>query len=101
MHLEQSQGVNPGRTKAREAAKAVGGKAMFPIFAPSEQAETPKAFSDFNDLATKSVLGKDGLERQVKAVVSAAVEKHQANVEQTRKEVWAQRQEREPRAMRR
>jgi len=101
VHLERSQGVNPGRTKAREAAKAVGGKAMFPIFAPTEQAENPKAFSDFNDLATKSVLGKDGLERQVKAVVSAAVEKHQANVEQTRKEVWAQRQEREPRAMRR
>jgi antirestriction protein ArdC/phage/plasmid primase-like uncharacterized protein len=101
MHLEHSQGVNPGRTKAREAAKAVKGKAMFPIFAPGELADNPKAFSDFNDLATKSVLGKDGLERQVKTVVSAAVEKHRSSVDQTRKEARAQRQEREPRAMRR
>ena len=100
VHLERSHGVNPGRTKAREAAKAVGGKAMFPIFAPGEQAENPKAFSDFNDLATKSVLGKDGLERQVEAVVSIAVEKHRANIAQTRKEM-TQRKDPGPRAMRR
>ena len=73
---------------------------MFPIFAPGEQAENPKAFSDFNDLATKSVLGKDGLERQVKAVVSIAVEKHRANIAQTRKEM-TQRKDPGPRAMRR
>ncbi len=73
---------------------------MFPIFAPGEQAENPKVFSDFNDLATKSVLGKDGLERQVKAVVSIAVEKHRANIAQTRKEM-TQRKDPGPGAMRR
>ena len=33
---EIERGHNPGRTKAEEAAKAVGGKAIFPIFAPGE-----------------------------------------------------------------
>lgn len=33
-HLEATQGVNPGRSKAEEAAKAVGGKVLLPIFAP-------------------------------------------------------------------
>jgi antirestriction protein ArdC/phage/plasmid primase-like uncharacterized protein len=31
-HLEMTQGVNAGRTKALEAAEAVGGQAVFPIF---------------------------------------------------------------------
>lgn len=35
-HLEATQGVNPGRSKAEEAAKAVGGKVLLPIFAPGE-----------------------------------------------------------------
>lgn len=35
-HLEITQGVNPGRTKAEEAAKLVGGKVLLPIFAPGE-----------------------------------------------------------------
>jgi putative DNA primase/helicase len=35
-HLELTQGCNPGRTKAEEAAKLVGGTALFPIFAPNE-----------------------------------------------------------------
>ncbi len=52
LHLE-SQGVNPGRTKAQEAARVVSGTAMFPIFAPGEQTADSKAFKDFNDLATK------------------------------------------------
>ena len=34
--LEATQGINPGKVKAREAAKAVGGKAIFPVFAPGE-----------------------------------------------------------------
>ncbi|CAG1022516.1 partial DNA primase TraC, partial [Methylococcales bacterium] len=132
-HLELSQGINPGRIKAEEAAKAVGGKAIFPIFAPGENVYpahlepiTPqsyrkheqasklleaaekepdkqlttqqttelkrdllsdeqlaaynkiKAHTDFNDLATRSVLGKEGIERQV----GAAVGKAQENVRQ-------------------
>lgn len=101
LHVEQTQGINPGRTKAEEAAKAVGGKVMFPIFAPGEQSDHPKAYTDFNDLAVKSVLGKGGVERQVKAVVTAATEKHQSRRKQDRREERVQRPEREPRAMRR
>ena len=105
LHLE-SQGVNPGRTKAQEAAGAVSGTAMFPIFAPGEQTADSKAFKDFNDLATKSILGKDGLERQVKAVVSAAIEKQQAQtrqavIEQAVRQELSQRQERQARCARR
>jgi phage/plasmid primase-like uncharacterized protein len=99
LHVEQTQGVNPGRAKAEEAAKAVGGKVMFPIFAPGEQSDNPKAYTDFNDLAAKSVLGKGGVERQAKAVVTAAIEKHQASREQGRREERVQ--ERQPRAVRR
>ena len=36
-HLILTQGVNPGRSKAEEAAQAVGGKAIFPIFTRDEK----------------------------------------------------------------
>jgi N12 class adenine-specific DNA methylase/antirestriction protein ArdC/phage/plasmid primase-like uncharacterized protein len=81
-HLESTQGYNPGRTKASDAAKAVGGKAIFPIFAPGEQATEPKKFCDFNDLATNSALGADGIKRQVCTVVYSVIEKHLARVQQ-------------------
>ena len=127
--LELTQGVNAGRVKAQEAAKAVGGKAIFPIFAPGENAypmdlapvtpqtyrahlratkalddvqkdpeavklteqqtaemrraclsdaqlaalERMKGHTDFNDLATRSALGREGLERQVKAEVGRVI----------------------------
>lgn len=35
-HLMLSQGVNPGKEKALEAAKIVGGKAIFPVFGAGE-----------------------------------------------------------------
>ncbi|HBA5400613.1 TPA: toprim domain-containing protein, partial [Escherichia coli] len=35
-HLVMTHGKNPGREKAEAAAQAVGGKAIFPVFAPSE-----------------------------------------------------------------
>lgn len=127
-HLELTQGSNPGRTKAEEAARAVGGKAIFPVFAAGEctwPAEvpkvTPQAFrahvaaserlqaaeenpavslttqetnalksailspqqvdalrsmksrTDFNDVATKSALGIEGVERQARAHWIAAM----------------------------
>ncbi len=43
-HQELTQGTNPGKTKAQEAAKIVGGKAVFPVFAPGE-AEYPAGLS--------------------------------------------------------
>lgn len=106
-HLEMVQGVNPGRSKAEEAAKLVGGKALLPIFAPGENSYpadldpvTPakyrehqktgsalsdeqlaalarmKQFTDFNDLATKSALGQEGIDRQVRSLVDDVIEKH-------------------------
>ncbi|MDI1232516.1 MAG: DUF5710 domain-containing protein [Methylobacter sp.] len=120
-HLESTQGYNPGRSKANEAAKAVGGKVLLPIFSTGEQAYpenlepvTPtkaragdlsdeqkeaiakmKSFTDFNDLATKSVLGKEGIERQVRSVVFSVIDKHQARIEQQQEHV--QQQEQRPR----
>jgi putative DNA primase/helicase len=107
-HLELTQGINPGRTKAEQAAALVGGKVLMPIFAPGEatypaglDAVTPEAYrqhqsdgktlsaeqlaaldrmkqyTDFNDLATKSALGQEGLDRQVRALVEATIAKHQ------------------------
>lgn len=99
-HLEQTQGVNPGRAKAEEAAAAVNGKVIFPIFAPSEQATDPKGFTDFNDLATRSVLGVEGVERQVKTCVCAAIEKRNDRDQQEKQHVKANSENRfsQPRA---
>ncbi|MDD5493735.1 MAG: zincin-like metallopeptidase domain-containing protein [Dehalococcoidia bacterium] len=100
LHQELTEGRNPGKEKALAAATAVDGIAVFPIFAPREQAYpanlepvTPakarggdlseeqknaiaamKGFTDFNDLATKSVLGREGVDRQVKPIVDKVVD---------------------------
>ena len=63
--LEEKQGVNPGKEKAIEAAKAVGGTAIFPIFLPSDQ----KKLTDFNDLATKSQF-KEAATLQIQSSIS-------------------------------
>jgi antirestriction protein ArdC/phage/plasmid primase-like uncharacterized protein len=115
-HLELTQGVNPGRAKAQEAAKITGGKAILPIFAPGENSYpdglapvTPEKFrehqrtgsalseqqlaaldrmkgrTDFNDLANKSVLGKDGIDRQVRSAVHDVLAKHTVQMEQQQK----------------
>lgn len=158
-HVELTQGTNPGKSKAKEAAQAVGGTAFFPIFAAGENSYpkdlppvTPQAYrahqqaserleaaqkepekiqlteqeagklrqallsaeqlsalramkahTDFNDLATKSAVGVEGLDRQVQAAVGKAIEKHQARTEQqTQKQVQQHepKQERKPRAAR-
>ena len=83
-HLEITNGKNTGREKALEAAKLVNGTAVFPTFAPQEQAT--QKLSDFNDLANKSVLGVDAVKRQVFLVIEkvtqlAKVEKLQVHVE--------------------
>lgn len=75
VHLEATLGTNPGRSKAIEAARSTGGTVVLPIFAPGEQAGDPRGFTDFNDLATKSALGREGLDRQVCSFVSAVIEK--------------------------
>jgi putative DNA primase/helicase len=126
-HLPMTLGNNPGREKAIEAAAAVGGQAVFPVFAPGEaewpegvKPITPEAYkkhqaaataleaggqtpeqaaslkaellsreqldalaklkrhTDFNDLASRSTLGREGITRQVSAATSLAIEqKHE------------------------
>ncbi|MFT2112504.1 zincin-like metallopeptidase domain-containing protein [Marinomonas sp. 2405UD68-3] len=143
-HQELTQGTNPGKTKAQEAAKAVGGKAAFPVFAPGE-AEYPagvaritpqsyrehlraskaletapeerkadlqkallskeqlaaldhmKKHTDFNDLATKSSLGREGVERQVRATVGKAVQEAERKREQKQTEQQVHKQKRSAR----
>lgn len=122
-HLEVTQGVNPGRSKAEEAAKVVGGKVVLPIFAPGENSYpaglepiTPQTYrehlrtgsglsdvqlvalsvmkqhTDFNDLVTKSTLGRDGIDRQVRSIVDSVIEKHQLKTEQHQEPVQRQEQ---------
>jgi len=96
---EVTEGKNPGREKMEEAARAVGATKLLPIFAPGERDVHPNALSDFNDLATKSALGRAGVERQLRAAVEAAIEKRSAVVElqgdkrlvQTKKQRQSQR----------
>jgi putative DNA primase/helicase len=44
--------------------------------------EQMKRHTDFNDLATRSVLGRDAIDRQVRPFVSAVIRQHQACAEQ-------------------
>ena len=64
---------NVGREKAEMAAREVGGKAVFPIFALGEQEKNPAAYTDFNDLASKSSLGMAAVARQLKPAVERYV----------------------------
>ena len=106
-HLELTEGKNPGKEKALAAAKAVDGTAIFPIFAPGEQGypeklvppvpsiaraegltveqqnaiANMKQYTDFNDLLTKSVLGRYGLEHQVKIEVNMMIKSQKKHFE--------------------
>lgn len=75
--VQEKYGRNPGKAAAIEAAEAVGGKYLVPIFAPGEQASNPKGFTDFNDLATKSSLGAERVRGQVLPMVELAVQQAQ------------------------
>lgn len=103
-HLEITQGYNPGRRKAEEAAREVGGRVLLPVFAPDESSYpanlepvTPekfrkgalsseqqaalarmKQFTDFNDLASRSALGKEAVARQLCSVLDNLTQPRQA-----------------------
>ena len=121
LHLELTEGKNPGKEKALAAAKTVDGTAIFPIFAPGEQAYpanmepvTPakaraddlsamqkkaiakmKSFTDFNDLATQSVLGREGVDRQVLYIVNKLVADRQEQFEAKQQQDWGDKLERQ------
>ena len=65
----QRDGVNVGRVKAIEAARVVGGTAIFADFAPGEQDRDPVRCATFNDMAAESQMGLIGVARVVGAVV--------------------------------
>jgi putative DNA primase/helicase len=118
-HLELTHGINPGRSKAEEAARAVRGKVLLPIFAPNEnsyptglEAVTPqkfrkgelsdkqhealakmKQYTDFNDLATKSVLGREAVKSQARTAIESLLERGQALGRQAQQRQRVQRQE--------
>ncbi|WP_010188957.1 DUF5710 domain-containing protein [Sphingomonas sp. PAMC 26605] len=76
--VELKEGHNPGRDKATAAAAAVRGLAIFPEFAPGEVDRDPKGFTDFNDLATRSVLGHEAVKAQIWAGIKALTRKDTA-----------------------
>lgn len=57
--------INPGRKGAEDAARAVGGRAIFPAFAPEDKADESKDCKDWNDLATKSAVSKAAFSCQI------------------------------------
>lgn len=92
-HQEAASGHNPGRKMAQEAARLSNGRVLLPIFAPGEVARDPKGYTDFNDLANKSALGREGLDRQVRTVVAAEIQKRQVASERlTQEHTLQQRQ---------
>ena len=64
------------------AADAVGGTVFKPVFAPDEQRADSRDFKDFNDLATKSAVGRAAAQEQVRGAFRVAVESHRHAVAQ-------------------
>jgi phage/plasmid primase-like uncharacterized protein len=118
VHLELTEGKNPGKEKALAAAKAVEGTAIFPIFAPDEQSYPAnlepvspsnaragsltdeqqqaiaklKRYTDFNDLATNCVLGREGVSRQIATKVSNIIECQEKQLKSAQRQVQKQEQ---------
>ena len=69
--VTQTVGVPTARDIARAAAQAVNGNVVFPVFAIGERRASPSSMRTFNDLASKSALGRDGAKRQIVAAVDS------------------------------
>jgi phage/plasmid primase-like uncharacterized protein len=70
--------LNPGRSFASQAAKAIDAEVTWPLFAPGEQMENPKRFSDFNDLKVNSQLGMQAVKEQLEQALARTMEHHRA-----------------------
>jgi len=79
---------NSGRVKANEAAKAVGGRAIFPQFTAQEKG---REFTDFSDL--HRVRGLAAVQRQVEQGLAQA--RTTVNARDQREQVMDKKQERE------
>lgn len=79
---------NSGRVKANEAAKAVGGRAIFPQFTAQEKG---REFTDFSDL--HRVRGLAAVQRQVEQGLAQA--RTTVNARDQREQVLEKKQERE------
>ncbi|TWA81546.1 antirestriction protein ArdC [Azospirillum brasilense] len=62
--------VTVGRDKAQEAADAVGGTVMLPVF--RNPTTGSKGLTDFNDMANQDAYGREAVARSVKAAVQIA-----------------------------
>lgn len=81
-------GINAGRMKAESAAKELGGQVIFPSFAPGE---LQSGLSDFNDLATRSELGRDAVTRQLKGALKLTLDAKQQQQREVTQEKTVER----------
>lgn len=81
-------GINAGRMKAESAAKELGGQVIFPSFAPGE---LQSGLSDFNDLATRSELGRDAVTRQLKGALKLTLDAKQQQQHEVTQEKTVER----------
>lgn len=82
-------GINAGRMKAESAAKELGGQVIFPSFAPGE---LQSGLSDFNDLATRSELGRDAVTRQLKGALKLTLDAKQQQQREVTQEKTVERE---------
>lgn len=80
--------VTVGRDKAQEAADAVGGTVMLPVFRGATNGS--KGRTDFNDMANEDSHGREAVARSVKAAVQIA---HKRRAEQTQQQTQQQDQD--------
>jgi len=79
--LEAPISHSVGKGHAQEAAGLTGGRLVLPIFAPGEVASSNSACASFNDLAHRSKLGAEGVDRQIRTAVAGEIVKAQAESE--------------------
>jgi putative DNA primase/helicase len=86
---QQARGINPGLDKAQRAALRANGTAVVvgPVFAPGEPEQ---GLTDFNDLATRSAVGRDGAAQQLEVAI-ALVHQRQRSLDQERDRSSARR----------
>ena len=78
-HLEATQGYNLDEQRRLKHPSPLEVRFYFRSLPLVSNYQSLSSFPDFNDLATKSTLGAEGIKRQVCTFVDAVIEKHLAN----------------------